>query len=96
MRLAKNGVCTSERKPASALSSKLIDAMQQRIIPMATDIASLPALTRFVFTPGDVIDDLIKDIKRDNPCILLNRDSFLVEMQLAYDRHSSIRDTQAA
>jgi hypothetical protein len=88
MRMAK-GETIIERKPASALSSKLIDAMRERIIPIATRIESLPSQTRFVFTQEDVIDALIKDMKRDNPEILADKDSFLSKIQSAYDRYQS-------
>jgi hypothetical protein len=85
--MAKNGVVQHERKPASALSSKLIDAMRDRVIPIAAHIASLPTHTRFVFTQEDVVDALILDIKRDNPEILEDRESFFAEIQSAYDRY---------
>jgi hypothetical protein len=93
MRLAKNGVVQNERKPASALSSKLIDAMRDRIIPMAAHVASLPTHTRFVFTQEDVVDALILDIRRDNPEILENRECFFAEIQAAYDRYLKSDDS---
>jgi hypothetical protein len=88
MRLAKEGTVV-ERKPASALSNKLIDVMRERIIPIAMLIESLPSHTRFVFTQEDVVDALIKDLKRDNPEILADKDSFLSKIHAAYDRHQS-------
>jgi hypothetical protein len=86
MRLAKSGQPNNERKPASALSSKLIDAMRERIIPIALHIDTLPLKTRFVFTRQDIIDALIKDLRRDNPEIIQDRDTFIAEVQSAYDR----------
>jgi hypothetical protein len=90
MRMAKGEVPVTERKPASALSSKLIDAMRERIIPLAMHIDSLPSHTRFMFTQEDVIDALIKDIQRDNPAILADRDSFMLNIQSAYDRFNLV------
>jgi hypothetical protein len=87
MRLAKGEVAVIERKPTSALSSKLIDAMHERIIPMAMHIDLLPSETRFVFTQDDVVDALIKDIQRDSPGILADRESFMLNIQSAYDRY---------
>jgi hypothetical protein len=89
MRLAKSETVI-ERKPASALSNKLIDVMRERIIPIAMRIETLPSHTRFVFTHEDVIDALIKDMKRDNPEILTDKDSFLLKIQSAYDKYQSI------
>ena len=90
MRIAKGETATVERKPVSALSSKLIDAMHERIIPIAACIDSLPSHTRFFFTQEDVIDALIKDIRRDNPEILEDRDAFMLKIQLGYDRHKPV------
>jgi hypothetical protein len=61
--------------------------MRDRIIPIAMHVDSLPALTRFVFTQEDVVDALIKDIRRDNPEILEDRDTFISQIQSAYDRN---------
>jgi hypothetical protein len=87
MRMVNGDIPVVERKQASALSSKLIEAMRDRIIPIAMRVDSLPALTRFVFTQEDVVDALIKDIKRDNPEILEDRDTFISQIQSAYDRN---------
>jgi hypothetical protein len=86
MRLVKIGGVTTERKTASALSSKLIDAMRDRVIPLASMIETLPHKTRFVFTSEDLIESLLRDIQRDNPEILHNKDSFISEVVAAYDR----------
>jgi hypothetical protein len=86
MRLAKTTQPGIERKPTSALSSKLIDAMRERIIPIAMNIDTMPQKTRFVFTPQDVVDALIKDIQRDSPEIVRDKDIFFSELSAAYDR----------
>jgi hypothetical protein len=86
MRLAKTTQPGVDRKPTSALSSKLIDAMRERIIPIAMNIDTLPLKTRFVFTPQDVVDALIKDIQRDSPEIVQNKAVFFEELHAAYDR----------
>jgi hypothetical protein len=87
MRMAHGDAPVAERKQASALSSKLIEAMHERILPLAMRVDSLPAFTRFLFTREDVVDALIKDVNRDHPGILADRDSFISQMQSAYDRY---------
>lgn len=89
MRMAKGGTTVSERKPISALSSKLINVMRERIIPIAMHIESLPSQTRFVFTEDDVIDGLINDMHKDNPEVLADKDSFISKIQSAYDRYQA-------
>jgi hypothetical protein len=86
MRVAKNAAPNSDRKPASSLSNKLIDAMRERVIPLATQLEPLPEYTRFAFTHEDVIDALIKDIRKDNPEIVQDRGFFISEVEAAYDR----------
>jgi hypothetical protein len=86
MRLAKIGASGGERKSTSALSNKLIDAMRERVTPIAMLIDTLPTKTRFVFTQQDIIEGLITDIKRDNPEILQDRDFFISQVKSAYDR----------
>ena len=86
MRIAKGNTAVVERKPVSALSSKLVDVMRDHIIPMARCIETLPCQTRFVFTREDMMDMVINDLKRDHPEILADKDAFLSEIQSAYDR----------
>jgi hypothetical protein len=86
MRLAKTAQPSSDRKPASALSGKLIEAMRDRVFPITMRIDTLPPKTRFVFTHQDVVDALIKEIQRDSPEILRNKATFMAEMDAGFDR----------
>jgi hypothetical protein len=85
MRMAKHGQCV-ERKTTSALSSKLIDVISDRILPLAQEIDSLQPLTRFAFTQDEALDAMLLEVHRDNPTILQSRELFHSTIMCAYDQ----------
>jgi hypothetical protein len=72
----------------SSIPCKLAAAIKNEILPLARDISALPAVTLFVFTDQDTLDNIVMDIMRESPLTMRNKSFFVDEMQLAFDRHS--------
>jgi len=85
--MAKVGGGKKTSKSQVSICQKIVSVVEKNIMQEILYRNNLPRCTRFRVTQDDIFDEIVLEISKQAPTLLVNRKVFIEEMSRAYDRH---------
>ena len=82
-------VATKKSKCQVSICQKIVSVIENNIVREILSRNKALKHTRFRVTQDDIFDEIILEISKQAPTLLVNREIFLREMSRAFDRYKA-------